>query len=103
MALEIKKKTTNTIKFILQHEVPADHMKDVTHGEFICMVRPEKAESKWMQFTVGGDRINYPGKVATPTAELLVAKMLFNSVISIKGVRFMTMDIFLPHDTLHHA
>jgi hypothetical protein len=46
-----------------------------------------------MQFRVGGNRINYPGKVATPTAEMLVAKMLFNSVISMKGAQFMTMDI----------
>ena len=42
---------------------------------------------------MGGDRINYPGEVATPTAEMLVAKILFNSVISTKGARFMTMDI----------
>jgi hypothetical protein len=42
---------------------------------------------------VGGDRINYPGKVAAPTTEILVAKILFNSVISTKGVRFTTMDI----------
>jgi hypothetical protein len=42
---------------------------------------------------VGGDRINYPGKVATPTAEMLVAKMLFNSIISTRGAWFMTMDI----------
>jgi hypothetical protein len=46
-----------------------------------------------MQFMVGGKRINYPGKVATLTAEMLVAKMLFNSVVSTKGARFMTMDI----------
>jgi hypothetical protein len=46
-----------------------------------------------MQFTVGGDRINYPGEVATPTAEMLVAKMLFNSVTSTKGAQFTTMDI----------
>jgi hypothetical protein len=39
-----------------------------------------------MQFTVGGERINYPGKVATPTTEMLVAKMFFNSVIFRKGV-----------------
>jgi hypothetical protein len=44
-------------------------------------------------FTVGGDRISYPGEVATPTAEMLVTKMLMNSVISTKGARFMTMDI----------
>jgi hypothetical protein len=42
---------------------------------------------------VGGNRINYPGKVATPMAEMLVAKLLFNSVISTHGARFMTMDI----------
>jgi hypothetical protein len=47
-----------------------------------------------MGFTVGGDRINYPGKVPTPTVEMLVAKMLFNSIISTKGACFMTMDIF---------
>jgi hypothetical protein len=58
-----------------------------------------------MQFTVGGNRINYPGKVATPTAEMLVAKMLFNSVISTKGAWFMTMDIsdFYLMTPLHHA
>jgi hypothetical protein len=60
-------------------------MKDVTYGQFICSVRPEKAKPNQMQFTVRGDRINYPGKVATPDAEMLAAKMLFNSVISTKG------------------
>ena len=43
--------------------------------------------------TVGGNRINYPGAVATPTADLLVAKILFNSTISTPGARFMTLDI----------
>ncbi len=42
---------------------------------------------------VGGNKINYPGEVATPTTEMLVAKLLFNSVISAHGARFMTMDI----------
>ena len=42
---------------------------------------------------MGGERINYPGEVATPTADMLVAKLLFNSVVSTKNARFMTMDI----------
>ena len=46
-----------------------------------------------MRFTVGADQIYYPGEVATPTADMLVAKILFNSVISTKGARFMTIDI----------
>jgi hypothetical protein len=79
-------------------------MKDVTYGQFVSMVQPEKAEPNQTCFTVGGDRINYPGKVATPTAEMLVAKMLFNSVISTRGARFMTMDIsnFYLMTPLHH-
>ena len=31
--------------------------------------------------------------VATPTANLLAAKILFNSTISTPGAKFMTMDI----------
>ena len=42
---------------------------------------------------MGGDHINYPGAVATPTADMLIAKLLFNSVISTKGAQFMTIDI----------
>jgi hypothetical protein len=73
--------------------------------QFACSVRPEKAEPNQMQFTVGGNRINYPSKVATPTAEMLVATMLFNSVISTKETRFMTMDIsnFYLMTPLHRA
>jgi hypothetical protein len=87
------KNPTNTIKFIFQHKVPGDHVKDVRYGQFVCLVRPKKAEPNQMQFMVGSNRISYPCKVATPTAEMLVAKMLFNSVISTKGAQLMTMDI----------
>ncbi len=68
---------------------------------FICLVRPKKAEPNRMRFRVGGKRINYPGKVATPTSEMLVAKMLFNSVISTKGGMIHDNGHFqlLPHDT----
>jgi hypothetical protein len=87
------KNPTNTIEFISQHKILADRRKDVTYGQFVCLVRPKKAEPNKMRFTVGGHRINYPSEVATLTAEMLVAKMLFNSVISMKGAQFMTMDI----------
>ena len=86
-------KGTNTIKFISIADIPKDRRKDITYGQFVCTVRPEKAEQNRTRFTVGGDRINYPGEVATPTADMLVAKTLFNSVISTPGAKFMTMDI----------
>ena len=78
-------KGTNTIKFIQKRDVPSNRMKDVTYGQFVCCIRPEKAEKHRTRFVVGGNKINYPGEVATPTAEMLVAKLLFNSVISTPG------------------
>ena len=52
------KNPTNTIEFISQHKVPEDCRKDITYGQFVCSVRPEKAEPNQMRFTVGGNRIN---------------------------------------------
>jgi hypothetical protein len=31
------KNPTNTIKFIFQHEVPTERMKNVTYGQFLCI------------------------------------------------------------------
>ena len=84
---------TNTMRYIRKSDVPHNRMKDVTYGQFVCCIRPEKEEIHRTRFVVGGNKINYPGEVATPTAEMLVAKLLFNSVVSTPGARFMTMDI----------
>ena len=65
----------------------------VTYGFFVWNVRNVKAEKNRTRFVVGGDRINYPGEVATPTADILVAKILFNSVVSTRNAKLMTMDI----------
>jgi hypothetical protein len=54
---------------------------------------PTREEGTQSHLPLGGDQINYPGDVATPTADMLVAKILFNSVISTADARFMTMDI----------
>ena len=59
----------------------------------------EKDEPNRTRFTVGGDRINYPGEVAMPTADMLVAKILFNSVILTRGAQFMTIDISNDQNT----
>ncbi|KAL7544208.1 hypothetical protein ACHAWF_007592 [Thalassiosira exigua] len=75
-------KGTNTITFVCREDIPKDRRQDVTCGQF----QPNR-------FVVGGNRINYPGEVATPTADMLVAKILLNSVVSTPGARFMTMDI----------
>jgi len=87
------KNPTNTIKFICEQDIPKNRKKDVTYGQMVCTVRPEKEEKERSRFVAGGDQTNFPGEVATPTADMLVAKILMNSVVSTKGARFMTMDI----------
>ena len=86
-------KGTNTITFIDKSEVPEDRFKDVTYEKGVCIIRLEKAEKNRTRLVVGGNRINYSGEVGTPTADMLLAKILFSSVISTKGARFMTGDI----------
>ena len=36
--------------------------------------------------------INFPGDVTTPTADIIIAKLIFNSVLSTKNARFMCED-----------
>ena len=41
---------------------------------------------------VGGNNIKHKGDIGTPTAHLETAKLLFNSVLSRKNAKFMTLD-----------
>jgi hypothetical protein len=46
-----------------------------------------------MRLTVGGDRRNSSNDCGTPTADMLLIKLLLNSVISTRGAEFMPADI----------
>ena len=84
---------TNTIKLITKQDNPRERRKYVTYGQFVCKIRIEKKEKNRTRFTVGSNQINYTGEVATPTADMLVAKLIFNSVVSNPGEKLMTIDI----------
>ena len=60
-------KGTDTIRFIHKHEVPPDRLKDVTYIKFVCQVRTEKKDLYRTPATMGGNLINYPDDVGTPT------------------------------------
>jgi hypothetical protein len=80
-------KGTNTLFFIPITAMPAGHK--ATYLRLVVSDRPQKAQPRRVRFTVGGDRIDYPGEVSTKTASLTTAKLLFNSVISTPGAKFM--------------
>ena len=86
-------KGTDTIRFVHKHEIPQDRFKDVTYIKFVCTVRTEKRDPYRTRATMGGNLINCPDDVGTPTANLLLIKMFFNSVISTPGAKCANADI----------
>eukprot|EP00957_Ditylum_brightwellii_P133224 10158139-Ditylum_brightwellii.AAC.1 len=51
-----------------------------TYARFVVDYRPQKSEKNRTRITVGGNLIECPGNVHTPTADIDLAKLLFNSV-----------------------
>ena len=84
---------TNTLDFIKKEDIPYERRKDTTYGQIVCNYRAEKEDPNRAQLVVGGDRINYPGDVGTPTCDMLTVKLLLNSVVSTPGAIFFTVDI----------
>ncbi len=67
-------KGTDTIRFIHKREIPADRLQDVTYIKFMCTMRTKKKSPHRTRATMGGNLINYPDDVGTPTANLLSSK-----------------------------
>ena len=72
----------NTIFFIPKKKVPVD--VTVTYGRVVTKIIPQKGETHRTRITVGKDLINFPCDFITPTADVIAAKLVFNSVLSTK-------------------
>ena len=73
--------------------MPQDRFKDVTYIKFVCTICTKKKDPYQTRATMGGNLINYPDDVGTPTANLLLIKIFLNSVISTQGAKFANADI----------
>ena len=82
---------TDTIFFIRRKNIPPK--RKITYGRIVVDYRPQKENPNRTRLTVGGDRIDYPYEVATPTADLTTSKLLFNSVLSTANAKFFCADI----------
>ncbi len=87
---------------IVRHKVPADNQ--ITYGFMVCDHKPLRKEPNRCQLVVGGDRLTYDHEAAAPAANLLEAKIMINSTIATKNVRFLTIDIkeFFCHQQCHN-
>jgi len=86
--------STNTI-FYLTHDEIRRILKDrtVTYAQIVIDHRPQKDNLNRVQITVGGNLIDYPYELTTRTADMVSAKIMWNSVINTPGAKFGGADI----------
>jgi hypothetical protein len=82
---------TDTCFFIELKNIPND--RRFTYGKIVCDYKPHKKEKERVRLTVGGDRLDYSGDVATSTADITTFKILINSTLSTEDDAMMMMDI----------
>ena len=98
-AIEINKLLdTQTIDPIHLSQQPLNRRKDTTYYNPQVKEKPGNDGINQdtifrIRGTIGGDRINYPGKTMARVAAMPVVKVLLNSVVSTVGARFLTADI----------
>jgi hypothetical protein len=82
---------TDTCFFIELKNTPND--RKITYGKILCDYKPHKLEKECARLTVGGNRLDYSGDVATSTADITTFKILINSTLSTEDAAMMMMDI----------
>jgi hypothetical protein len=85
--------TTEMIAFMSKDMIPHNKHKDITYGWIVCNYQSEKKDPYRTRITMDGNLINYPDDCGMPTADLLMVKLMLNSVISTPNAKFMTIDI----------
>jgi hypothetical protein len=71
---------TYTCFFTEVKNIPND--RKITYGKIVCDYKPHKEEKERVRLTVGGERLDYSGDVATSTADITTFKILINSTLS---------------------
>jgi hypothetical protein len=82
---------TDICFFIDLKNIPND--TKITYGKIVCDYKPHKKEKERVRLTVGGDRLDCSGDVATSTAGITTFKILINSTLSTEDAAMMMMDI----------
>jgi hypothetical protein len=67
--------------------------RTITYAQVIVDFHPQKRDPHPIRITTGGNLINYPGELTTRTANLTTSTLMWNSVLSTKGAKYMCLDI----------
>jgi hypothetical protein len=82
---------TDTCFFIKLTNIPK--YRKITYSKIVCDYKPHKKEKERVRLTVGGDRLDFSGDVATSMADITAFKILINSTLSTEDAIMMMMDI----------
>ena len=74
----------------MKHKVPQDIK--VTYSRTLCDIRTQKKETHRVKIAVGGGKLSYNGPVSTPTVDLTMVKLHWNSVLSITYGKYLIVD-----------
>jgi hypothetical protein len=85
--------TTKMIFFCRKSEIPAKRQKDITYSRILCVYWSKNKDPFCTRITMGGNLVSYPEDCGTPTADILIVKLLLNSVVSTNNAKFMTIDM----------
>jgi hypothetical protein len=92
--VKIGTKGTDSI-FVMTHteiaNIPCDRI--VTYCRLVVDFWPQKEDPNHVQMTAGGNLLQYPSELTTRTVDLTTSKIIWNSVLSTEGARFMGIDI----------
>ena len=61
----------------------------VTYARIVVDFRPQKTDPRRVRITVGGNLIDYPYDPTTCTADLATSKLMWNSIISTPGAKYV--------------
>jgi hypothetical protein len=85
------KKGTNAI-FVMKHNELAQILragKKFTFANPVVDHRPQKEDPNQIRITAMGNLVSYNGELSVRTADINMAKIHWNSIISTKGVQYM--------------
>jgi hypothetical protein len=91
---ETGQKGTNAMFVMLPSDIPnIPKNRVVMYTRVVVNHCPQKADPNQIRITASENLINYPGELTTWTADITTAKLLWNSMLSMPGAKYMTLDI----------
>jgi hypothetical protein len=80
---------TDTCFFIKITNIPK--YRHITDGKIVCDYKPHKKEKERVRLTVGSDRLDYSGDIATSTQDITTFKIIINRTLSTADAAIMRM------------